>query len=116
MGVVYYANYFVWMEIARVDYCRSVGLSYQQMEAEDGVLLAVAEAHCRYRLPALYDQEVSVRTWLADAHSRLVRFAYEMHAGGRTLAEGETKHIFCNRDMRPTRLPQKYHASLGIER
>ena len=45
MGVVYYANYLVWMEVARVDYCKSVGFSYEEMEREDGIFLAVSEAH-----------------------------------------------------------------------
>jgi acyl-CoA thioester hydrolase len=52
MGVVYYANYLVWMEVARVEYCKSVGFSYQEMERDDGVYLAVSEAHCRYLYPA----------------------------------------------------------------
>ncbi|MFN0165071.1 MAG: acyl-CoA thioesterase [Bryobacteraceae bacterium] len=117
MGVVYYANYFVWMEVARVEFCRSIGFSYQQMEVEDGVLLAVAEAHCRYTFPARYDQEVVIKTWTPDVHPRMVRFGYEMRSveENRVLATGETKHIFCGRDMRPTRLPEKYRRLFGME-
>src|SRR5476649_787208 len=55
MGVVYYANYLVWMEVARVDYCRSIGFHYKDMELEEGILLAVAESHCRYVSPARFD-------------------------------------------------------------
>ena len=51
MGVVYYANYFVWFEVARADLLRSLGWSYREMEA-DGVSLPVIEAHCEYRQPA----------------------------------------------------------------
>src|SRR5438128_1789072 len=47
MGIVYYANYFVWMELGRVEWCRAAGIRYRDMEQEDGVLLAVAEASCR---------------------------------------------------------------------
>ena len=43
MGVVYYANYLVWMEVARVEYCKALGFSYEQMEREDGIFLAVAD-------------------------------------------------------------------------
>ncbi|MBI1789700.1 MAG: acyl-CoA thioesterase [Acidobacteria bacterium] len=118
MGIVYYANYLVWMEVGRVEYCKSVGFSYQRMEQEDGVLLAVAEAKCRYCYPARYDQEVVVRTWVQEAHSRLVRFAYEMRLAedGRLLATGETKHLFCGRDLKPVRLPAKYRANFGIDK
>ncbi len=116
MGVVYYANYFVWMEVARVEYCRSIGFSYQQMEVEDGVLLAVVEAQCRYVYPARYEQEVIVATTVPEAHPRMIRFAYEMRsaADGRALASGETRHVFCGRDLKPTRLPVKYRRLFGL--
>src|ERR1051326_7604813 len=48
MGVVYYANYLVWMELGRAEFCRAAGIRYKDMEATDGVRLAVVEAHCRY--------------------------------------------------------------------
>jgi acyl-CoA thioester hydrolase len=116
MGVVYYANYLVWMEVARVEYCKFVGFSYEQMERNDGIFLAVSEAHCRYHFPARFDQEVIVQTRLADAHPRMVRFSYEMRLveDGRKLATGETRHVFCGRDLKPVRLPQKYRANFGI--
>ncbi len=116
MGVAYYSNYLVWMEVGRGAYCRAVGFSYRDMEAEDGVVLAVVEARCRYHYPARYDEEVVVKTHIEQASSRLVRFGYEMvrDQDGRTLATGETKHIFCTRDMRPARLPAKYWPIFGI--
>ena len=115
MGVVYYANYLVWMELGRVEYCRSAGIRYKDMEVNDGVLLAVAEATCRYLFPARYDEEIVVKTRVKQAGSRMVRFAYEMSEAesGRKLATGETTHIFCGRDMRPLKLPEKY---LGLFR
>lgn len=63
MGVVYYANYLVWMEVGRAEYCRASGGRYRDMEVDDGILLAVVEAHCRYLRPARYDQEIAVKTW-----------------------------------------------------
>jgi acyl-CoA thioester hydrolase len=116
MGVVYYANYLVWMEVGRVEYCRASGIRYRDMEIEDDLLLAVVEAHCRYLSPALYDEEVIVRTWIEEAHPRMIRFGYEMTeaSDGRRLATGETKHVFCGRDRKPRKLPGKYHHSFGI--
>ncbi|MBL8173870.1 MAG: acyl-CoA thioesterase [Bryobacterales bacterium] len=117
MGIVYYANYLIWMEIGRVEFCRSVGVAYSEMERADGVLLTVAEANCRYLAPALYDEEIVVTTWLEGAHPRMVTFGYEMRtADGRKLATGYTKHVFCGRDLRPARLPQKYWSFFGIAR
>lgn len=116
MGIVYYANYLVWMELGRVEYCRAMGVRYREMEQQDRVLLTVAESNCRYLSPALYDDEVVVRTWLAQTHPRMVRFDYEMRAaeGGRRLATGYTKHIFCGPDLKPTRLPLKYFKEFGL--
>ena len=116
MGVVYYANYLVWMEVARVELCKSLGFRYRDMELEDGVLLAVIEAHFRYLHPARFDEEVIVETRIAEANSRLVEFAYEMRLAdsGRKLATGSTRHIFCNREMKRVRLPEKYRAAFGI--
>ncbi|MGH9661404.1 MAG: acyl-CoA thioesterase [Bryobacteraceae bacterium] len=116
MGIVYYANYIVWMEVGRVEYCKSVGFSYQQMEEQDGILLAVSEVNCRYVHPARFDQEVVIRTWLAGAHPRMVRFGYEMRLGegGRLLVTGESKHVFCGRDLKPVRLPGKYREYFGL--
>ena len=116
MGVVYYANYYVWMEVARVEYCKSIGFSYQNMEVEDGVFLAVAESSCRYSQPAKFDQEVVIRTRLVEAHPRMVAFEYEMRIVGdeRLVATGRTKHVFLGRDLRPVRLPEKYRSNFGI--
>jgi acyl-CoA thioester hydrolase len=117
MGVVYHANYLVWMEVGRVEYWRAAGLRYRDMEREDGVLLVVAEANCRYRSPAVYDEEVLVRTRMAESNPRLVRFDYELVSAedGRTLATGYTKHVFCDRNKRPIKCPVKYHAALEIQ-
>jgi acyl-CoA thioester hydrolase len=116
MGVVYYANYVVWMEVGRVELCKAAGFNYRDMEREDGILLAVAEVRCRYLAPARFDDEVIVKTWIEESNPRTVKFGYQMRLAedGRVLATGETKHIFCGRDLRRTRLPEKYHALFGI--
>jgi acyl-CoA thioester hydrolase len=116
MGVVYHANYLIWMEVGRVEYFRASGLRYRDLERDAGILLAVTEANLRYRSPARYDDEIVIRTRIGEATPRMLRFEYELIAAddGRTLATGHTKHIFCGRDFRPRRLPQKYHALMGI--
>src|SRR5690606_41632205 len=61
MGIAYYANYFVWFEVARTDLLRTLGWSYRAME-DAGTLLPVIAADCRYRRPARYDDELEIRT------------------------------------------------------
>ena len=116
MGVAYHANYLVWMEIGRVEYCSAAGICYRWMEENDGILLTVAEARCRYVCPARYDDEVVVETTITQAHPRMVSFGYTLsRAGDRTvLATGETRHVFCGRDMLPRKLPEKYRAIFGM--
>jgi len=116
MGVVYYANYLVWMELGRAEYCRAAGIRYRDMEVDDGVLLAVVEAHCRYLRPARYDEEIAVKTWVAKANRRMVEFQYQIRdaQSGRALAEGGTKHMFLGAGMRPVKLPEKYLPLFGI--
>ena len=116
MGVVYYANYLVWMEVGRVELCKACGFNYRDIEHEDGVFFAVAEASCRYRSPARFDDEVIIKTWVELANSRIVIFAYEMRiaADDRVLATGTTRHVFVTREMHRTRLPEKYRPMFEI--
>jgi acyl-CoA thioester hydrolase len=115
MGVVYYANYVVWMEVGRVEWLRAHGVRYRDMEA-DGVLLTVAEANCRYHAPARYDDEIEIATAMVSAHPRMIRVGYTMSNAetGQRLATGETAHVFCGPDFKPIRLPEKYRAAFGI--
>ena len=92
MGIVYYANYLVWFEIGRTDYCRARGFSYRDMEESEDAFLVVAEAYCRYKAPAYYDDELIVRTHITELRKRSLRFGYEIvrAASGQVVAEGET--------------------------
>jgi len=118
MGVVYHANYLVWMEIGRTEYGKSDGFFYRELEKE-GIVMTVVEASVRYAQAARYDDEVLIRTRVAEASSRMITFAYELLAGERKLATGTTKHLFCalsedKRELRPARLPEKYRGYFGI--
>jgi acyl-CoA thioester hydrolase len=114
MGVVYYANYLVWMEIGRVELVRSLGLNYKELEQSEGLFLSVVNSECRYVFPARYDQEIAIQTQVASANSRMLEFAYKIcdADSGQLLARGATKHIWLNRAMRPSRLPAQYQEVL----
>jgi acyl-CoA thioester hydrolase len=77
MGVVYHANYLVWLEVARTDLIRSQGITYAELERR-GYALAVAELTIRYRAPARYDDEVIVTANLREVRSRSLRIDYEV--------------------------------------
>jgi len=108
MGVVYYANYFVWFEVARAELLRSLGWSYREMEAT-GVALPVIEAQCDYRRPARYDDEVEVRAEGRLASPIRMEFQYDVSVEGQEgiVATGRTAHAALGRDGRPCRLPDR---------
>jgi acyl-CoA thioester hydrolase len=116
MGVVYHANYLVWMDVARVEFCRNLGFAYREME-QDGVVIVVVEARCRYLQPARFDDEIIILIRATESTVKSLRFEYEMRReeDGRKVATGETMHLYLDKqNFRPTRLPQKYHAAFGV--
>jgi acyl-CoA thioester hydrolase len=108
MGIVYYANYLVWFEVGRTDLLRARGWSYREMEG-DGLSLPVVEAACAYRRPALYDDELEVRTTGVLLSPVRVRFDYQVVrlSDAATVAEGHTVHASLDRNGRPARLPAR---------
>ncbi|MGH9724097.1 MAG: acyl-CoA thioesterase, partial [Candidatus Acidiferrales bacterium] len=63
---------------------------------------------------ARFDQEIAVDTVIVTANPRFIEFGYEIRCveTERVLARGTTRHVWLNREMRPTRLPERYHAAL----
>jgi acyl-CoA thioester hydrolase len=114
MGVVYYANYLVWFELGRVEFMRSLGFDYKQMEVEDGCILPVIEASCRYKAPARYDDVILIDCWPVLLRGSLLKFAYRVLRAPSArevqlvLAEGETVHVVCDASMQKCMLPERY--------
>ena len=108
MGLVYYANYLVWMEVGRSDYCRECGFSYRELERDEQAYMAVVEANCRYLAPARYDDEIVVEPEMTRVRSRVVEFSYRIKSGERLLAEGCTVHVVIGTDGRPRAMPNRY--------
>ena len=106
MGVAYYANYFVWFEVARTDWLRAAGLSYREMEAE-GVLLPVIDARCEYKSPARYDDRLAVAASARVVSPARLAFDYEITGPAGLVAVGSTVHATVDRSGRPMRLPAR---------
>jgi acyl-CoA thioester hydrolase len=114
MGVVYHGNYFTWLEVGRVEWCRQQGFEYKQMEIEDDSFIVVAEAKCRYKRPAKFDDVLTVRTRVTESQRRTVRFGYEILRDGEVIATGETMHVICDKLGRPKSLPEKYRKFFAV--
>lgn len=113
MGVVYYANYLVWFEVARTEWLRATGWSYREMEHE-GVSLPVIEAHCEYRQPARYDDEVDIAARATLLTPVRIRFDYDVTraADGSRAAVGYTVHAAVDAAGKPRRLPARVREML----
>ncbi|MFZ0429663.1 MAG: thioesterase family protein [Acidobacteriota bacterium] len=113
MGRAYYANYFVWFEVARTSFCKARGFSYAELERETRTFLPVIETVCRYHRSLSYDDGFVVRTRVTEFRSRAVTFDYQVLDGqGRLVASGFTRHLFTGDDGRPKALPEAYRRFL----
>lgn len=114
MGVVYHANYLIWFEIGRSEFCRARGFSYRDMEINDNALLVVAESYCRYKSPAFYEDVLTVRTNVSEVRSRSIRFVYEIYRASDQvlLADGETLHLVTDENKKVRSLPAGYKERL----
>ena len=115
MGVVYYANYFVWLEIVRTEFLRSLGMDYRSIENEEKLALPVIEAYCKYRAPARYDDIVLIKSKASLVKSSVLRFDYQLinKQSQELLAESYTTHVFIDGQRKPVRMPEKIKEALG---
>ena len=98
MGYVYYGNYAEFYEVARVEMLRTLGTSYKLMEAS-GVMMPVAELHCKYLKPALYDEIITIKVILDEMPRAGMRFKYMLYNEANELINtGETLLVFVKMD------------------
>ncbi len=112
MRVAYYANYFVWFEVARTDWLREAGLTYRELEA-DGVLLPVIDARCQYRAPARYDDTLSVAAVARLVSPARLAFDYEVSGPAGPVAAGTTVHATMDPKGRAMRIPARIRELLA---
>ncbi len=113
MGVVYYANYFVWMEVARTSWFERVcGVGYHKVE-EDGLFLPVVDTSCKYISAIRYPEEVEIylKCWM---EKRLyLCFDYEFLVEGQKRAYGHSRHIFMDKLGKVRRIPREVINKIG---
>ncbi|WP_396634255.1 acyl-CoA thioesterase [Maribacter sp. R86514] len=107
MGVVYHGNYAQYLELARVEWLRALGISYKSME-EGGIMLPVISLSIKYLKSALYDDLITVKVILNKKPAVRIEFDYEItNEAGELLATANTVLVFMDMERkRPTRCPQ----------
>lgn len=105
MGVVYHANYFVWFEIGRTKLIEQLGFKYAEME-RDGFISPVVDIQASYKKPAIYGEDVIIRTWIDTYTGIRTVYAYEVvNKDGDTLCTGTSTHVVVRKgNFRPVAL------------
>mgnify|MGYP000915242247 CR=1 FL=1 len=108
MGVVYYANYFIWFEIGRGEFMRRCGVSYKDFEKE-GIMLPVTHACCDYIKPVRYDDMIRIEVSIHELTRASIGFLHDIYSypGDELLASGRTKHVFMGQSGKIQRAGEK---------
>lgn len=110
MGVVYYANYFVYFERFRNEILRDAGYTYLELEKE-GIAMPVIEAVCHYKASAKYDDLLEITGRFAEAKGVKVKIECEVYRDGQLLVSGYTVHACIDmKTGRPARPPEFVHS------
>ena len=114
MQVVYYAEYFVWFEVARTELFRSIGVPYSSIQKHRGHT-PVVQAHADYKASARYDDEVVVKVWVSNVGRSSFRLDYEVTKlpGRELLTTGHTVHVLIGTGGKPKSLPADIRKKLS---
>jgi len=104
-GIAHNSNYFVWFEVARVEYLEQYTGGYQRLR-DLGIEAVVLETHVRYLEPARFDDRLTVHARCVDVRGARFRYEYAIERGGAVIADGWTAHATVDAEtFRPTRVP-----------
>jgi acyl-CoA thioester hydrolase len=116
MQVAYYAEYFVWFEVAKTELFRSRGLSYDEIR-ERGLHTPVVRAVADYKASAQYDDEINVKAWTSKIGRSSVHLEYEVtkEPEHELLCTGKTVHVFIGSDGKPRWIPADFRRKLSAQ-
>jgi acyl-CoA thioester hydrolase len=104
-GVAHNSNYFVWFEVARIDYLERYAGGYQRLR-DEGIESLVLESHARFLAPAVFDDRLLVHARCVNVRGARFGFEYAVERDGTTIADGWTRHGTVDATtLRPTRIP-----------
>lgn len=106
MGVVYHGNYIQYFEVGRVEYMRDIGVVYAELEKE-GIGMPVVNIDINYRSPAVYDEELTIETWIDKLPtSKIVFNNRAIGESGKVVCEAKVTLVFINPQFRPIKSPE----------
>lgn len=109
MGVVYHANYLVWMELGRTQLIKDLGFSYAQME-KDGIISPVIDLQVRYKTPLRYGETATISTWIEHYDGIRSVYGYEVYnEAGQLAVTASSSHVCVKKDsFRPIKFKKHY--------
>jgi acyl-CoA thioester hydrolase len=115
MGVVYHGNYAQFFEMGRTEWLRSLGLTYKDMEM-NGIILPVVSINLTFIKSALYDDILTIHTFLKKEPMVKIEFNYEIkNQLDELICTGSSVLAFMNsKNMKPTRCPDYLLKGLGF--
>ncbi|MCX5725929.1 MAG: YbgC/FadM family acyl-CoA thioesterase [Candidatus Saganbacteria bacterium] len=106
-GVAYYATYLGWFEMGRTELIRDMGISLKTLKVEKNIVFAVREVHVKYLLPAMYDDEILIRTKISGVTGATVKFDQKIYRGKGLLCDAEVILFALDlKKMKPTKIPE----------
>lgn len=106
MGVAHHSSFVFWFENARIEFLRSLGLNYSEIE-NSGFNLAVAEINGRFLKPVFFDELIEVEVKVKKFGGAFAFFEYKvLKENGEIAVKGYTKHIAVNSELKKSPLPE----------
>ena len=117
MGIAHHSCYAVWFEQARTEMIREAGIRYRNLE-KMGLLLPLTGLDCRYKIPALYEDDLIIETSVVKLTAARISFGYRVLRDGTEIATGQTDHAFVGADFKPLNIkkhfPQVFETLCGF--
>ena len=107
-GVVYHANYLKFMERARTEWLRSLGLNQIKLKQEDKVMFVVRKIDIQYKIPARFNDELLIQTDCVKTTDYSIMLKQNILRDKQTITEGSVEIVCINSDLfKPVRIPKK---------
>ena len=111
-GIVYYANYLKFIERARTEWVRGLGVDQRRLRAEAGVVFAVRRIEADYLRPARFDDELEVRTAVQSVTGARIVLAQDIYRGVERLYAAQVVLVCLTESGHPARLPSDLRTRL----
>lgn len=112
-GIVYYANYLKFIERARSEWVRSVGVDQVRLRDETGVVFAVRRIEADYHAPARFDDVVQVQTRVIKVSGARIVLSQDVVRDGTLLFASLVTLVALSTSGKPARLPADVRQSLS---